>query len=279
MAFKIAVVMNIILVALIAGNRAACTPGGYLEPTPTTNCVNVWASWSAQLVPLNKLLVIIIVVVCLNNASEGWSIPRCSRPLYPLLRLLAASATVARPATRYTEAIKLSRKVSHLGLPLRAVASNAATDYGKRRALRLELRTHLNRVDAAFIQAADQLAGDRTAAALRLAKLAALATDNIAAGHFKAVLPAEVLPEEDTLEPDRLDGRRLATACLSAAVIVGIAFVALSPLGAPVELLLPLALVAFLILVYTLLAFFFGLSEATRLTRSIGGFFSAGPPL
>ncbi|MGI5196525.1 hypothetical protein ACQEVY_23230 [Streptomyces sp. CA-288835] len=33
------------------------------------------------------------------------------------------------------------------------------------------------------------------------------------------------------------------------------------------------------ILVYTLLASRFGLSEATRLTRSVGGFFSASPPL
>lgn len=170
------------------------------------------------------------------------------------------------------------------GLPLGSAATdvrfyNAASDFGKRRALRRELRTHLNRVDAAFIQAADQLAGDRTAAALRLAELAALTTNNIAAGRFTAVLPAEALPEEDSVEPDRLDGRRLATACLCAAVIVILAFFALSPLGAPVELLVPLAVVAFLVLVYTLLAFRFGLSEATRLTRSIGGFFSASPPL
>lgn len=75
------------------------------------------------------------------------------------------------------------------------------------------------------------------------------------------------------------DGRRLATACLWAAAIVTASFVALSPLGAPVELLVPLAVVAFPVMVYTLLAFQYGLSEATRLTRSIGGFFSAGPPL
>ncbi|WP_172633331.1 hypothetical protein [Streptomyces sp. 6-11-2] len=50
-------------------------------------------------------------------------------------------------------------------------------------------------------------------------------------------------------------------------------------MGAPVELLVPLAVVAFPVMVYTLLAFQYGLSEATRLTRSIGGFFSAGPPL
>ncbi|MFE2970449.1 hypothetical protein ACFXKC_43770 [Streptomyces sp. NPDC059340] len=45
------------------------------------------------------------------------------------------------------------------------------------------------------------------------------------------------------------------------------------------ELLVPLALVAFIVVVYALLAFRYGLSEATRLTRNIGGFFSASPPL
>jgi hypothetical protein len=93
-----------------------------------------------------------------------------------------------------------------------------------------------------------------------------------------AVLPAEELLEEVSLGPDRLDGRRLATVCLWAAAVVILAFLALSPLGVPVELLVPLAVVAFLILVYTLLAFRFGLSEATRLTRSIGGFFSVSRP-
>ncbi|WP_307538406.1 hypothetical protein [Streptomyces sp. V3I8] len=279
LAFKVAAVSNAFLMVLIAGNRASCRPGGYLEPTPTGDCAGVWASWSAQLVPLNFLLALVIVTVWFTSASEGWSIPRCSRPIYPLLSLLAASATVARPATRYTEAIKLSQRVSLLGLPLRTFAGNAASDFGKRRALRRDLRTHLNRVDAAFIQAADQLAGNRAAAALRLAELSALTANNIAAGRFTAVLPTEALPEVDSIEPDRLDGRRLATACLCAAVIVILVFSALSPLGVPVELLVPLAMVMFLILVYTLLAFRFGLSEATRLTRSIGGFFSASPPV
>ncbi|MFH8469513.1 helix-turn-helix domain-containing protein [Streptomyces sp. NPDC017991] len=41
----------------------------------------------------------------------------------------------------------------------------------------------------------------------------------------------------------------------------------------------PAKLVTFLVMVYALLAFRYGLSEATRLTRSIGGFFSANPPL
>ncbi|MGQ4482664.1 hypothetical protein [Streptomyces sp. SAS_276] len=227
----------------------------------------------------NILLAISIAIVWINSAAGGWSIPRCSRPIYPLLSLLTVSAIVARPATKYTEAIKLSQQVSRLGLLLRTLAGNAASDFGSRRAFRRELTTHLNRVDAAFIEAADQLAADRTTAARRLAELGALASNNIANGRFTAVLPAEALADEVSLEPDRLDGRRLATACLFAAVIVIFTFVVLSPLGAPVELLVPLAVVAFPVLVYTLIAFRYGLSEATRLTRSIGGFFSAGPPL
>ncbi|MCX4233515.1 hypothetical protein [Streptomyces ortus] len=279
MTFKVAAVVNVLLVTLIAGNRGACRTGGYLEPTPTADCTGVWTSWSIQLASFNTLLAFVIVIVLLNSAAEGWSIPRCSRPIYPLLSLLAVSATVARPATKYTEAIKLSQKVSHLGLPLRTFAGHAASDFGNRRALRRELATHLNRVDAAFIKAADQLAGDRTLAARRLAELAAGAANSIAAGRFTAVLPAEALPEEISLEPDRLDGRRLAKACLWSAGTVILVCVALSPLGTPVELLVPLAVVAFPILVYTLLASRFGLSEATRLTRSIGGFFSTSPPL
>lgn len=278
-AVKIATVGNCILVILLVGNRAVCTPGGLMEPTSTDDCTGVRTNLFVQLVPLNFLMAVSIALVLFQLASEGWSIPRCSRPIYPLLRLLAASAVVTRPATRYTEAIKLSQSVSRLGLPLRRFADRAALDFGKRPALRRELKTHLNRVDAAFIQAADQLAGDRTVAALQLAELAALAANNIAAGRFTSVLPAEILPEEDSARPDQQDGRRLAIACLSAAVMLILVFYALSPLGAPVELLVPLAIVAFPILVYTLLASSLGLSEATRLTRSIGGFFSASPPL
>ncbi|MFE7216813.1 hypothetical protein ACFY0A_45065 [Streptomyces sp. NPDC001698] len=114
---------------------------------------------------------------------------------------------------------------------MQTFAGNAAADFGNRRELRSTLATHLNRVDAAFIQAADRLASDRAAAARQLAELAALAANNIAAGRFTAVLPAEALAEEAPLEPDRLDGHRLATACLWAAAIVTASFVALSPLG------------------------------------------------
>jgi hypothetical protein len=193
--------------------------------------------------------------------------------------LLEFSTTVARPDARYTEAIKLSQKVSLLGVLLRRLASNAAADFGNRRALRRAMAGHLNRVDAAFIEAADRLAGDRATSAKQLAELSALAANNISAGRFTTILPTEALTAEASLEPDQLDGRRLGAACLWAAVIVTVSFLVLSALGAPVELLVPLAVVAFLVLVYALLASRYGLSEATRLTRSIGGFFSASPPL
>ncbi|MFJ3799934.1 hypothetical protein ACIPSJ_27085 [Streptomyces sp. NPDC090088] len=81
------------------------------------------------------------------------------------------------------------------------------------------------------------------------------------------------------LEPDRLDGRRFGIACLWAAVLVIASSSVLSPLGASAELLVPLAMVAFFVLVYALLAFRYGLSEATRLTRTIGGFLSANQSL
>ncbi|MGX1471193.1 UNVERIFIED_CONTAM: hypothetical protein RKD50_000001 [Streptomyces canus] len=276
---KIVAWINAFLMVLIIGSRGVCTPGGWIEPRPDQDCTGAFAPWSTQLAQINILMALLVGVVWLAVAGEGGAIPRCSKPIYPLLGLLAASADVARPTTRYTEAIDLSQRVSHLGLPLRTLARNAAADFGNRRTLRRALAIHLNRVDAAFIRAADQLASDREASARKLAELAALAANNIAGGRFTTVLPAEALAEEASIEPDRLDGRRLASACLWAAAIIMAFFLALSPLGAPVELLVPLALVGFLVLVYTLLAFRYGLSEATRLTRSIGGFFSAGPPL
>lgn len=278
-ALKVAISMNVLIVVLVAGNRGACRPGGMFEPTPTTDCTWAHTAWFTPLWAFDIMLLLALGTAWVLVAAQGELIPRCSKPIYPLLNLLTVSAAVARPATRYTEAIKLSQQISRLGLPLRALARNAAADFGSRRALRRTLATHLNRVEAAFIEAADQLAADREASAKRLAELAAEAANNIAAGRFTTVLPAEALAEEAPLEPDRLDGRRLATACLWAAAIITASFLALSPLGAPVELLVPLALVGFLVLVYTLLAFRYGLSEATRLTRSIGGFFSASPPL
>jgi hypothetical protein len=228
---------------------------------------------------MNASVLILLGALWLVDAIRGRTTARCSRPLHSLLDLLTCSAVTSRPDAPYTQAIKLSQKVSRLGLPLRALARTAAEDFGKRRALRTELVKHLGRVDSAFIDAANQLAGDRQASARRIGELAAHAANNIACGRFTAVLPPEALAEDPPLEPDQLDGRRLGTSCLWAAIIVAGAFAVLSPLGVAAELLVPVALIAFLVVVYALLAFRYGLSEATRLTRSIGGFFSAGPPL
>ncbi|MEU0032335.1 hypothetical protein [Streptomyces sp. NPDC006335] len=259
--------------------RAQCTPGGLFKPTPTTDCTMAKASPWLFVAIFSIIVLTGLVIMWVVAAAQGVTIVRCSRPLYPLLDLLVSSAEVVRPATRYTQAIELSQKVSRLGLPLRNLARNAAADFGNRRALRSDLIKHLGRVDAVFIDMANGLAGEREAAAHRLGELAAQACNNIAAGRFTAILPADVLPEEVPLEPDQLDGRRLGTACLWAAAIVTSSFLILSPLGAPVELLVPLAMVAFIVMVYAILAFRHGLSEATRLTRSIGGFFSASPPV
>ncbi|MEV1083719.1 hypothetical protein AB0I98_36835 [Streptomyces sp. NPDC050211] len=151
-ALKIAIPVNVLFVVLIAGNRAACTPGGVLEPQPTSDCTSVYAPWLTQLGAFNLLVVLALFVLWTRVTGEGIAIPRCSKPIYPLLSLLTASAIVTRPTTRYTEAIKLSQQISRPGPPLRTVASNAAADFGNRRALRSELATHLNRVDAAFIE-------------------------------------------------------------------------------------------------------------------------------
>lgn len=278
-ALKGIVILNVVVLLAIAVNHGACTPGGTFEPTPTTDCHWAQSGWLTPVWEMDVAVPLLYLFHWVHVATLGETMPRCSKPIYPLLNVLTLSATVARPGTRYTEAIKLSRQVSHLGVTLRELAQHAAADFGKRRALRAALAAHLNRVDAAFLEAADQLAGDREASAKKLAELATVATNNIAAGHFTAVLPPGALAEDAPLEPDRLDGRRLATACLWAAAILTASFLALSPFGAPVELLVPVALVGFPVLVYTLLAFRYGLSEATRLTRSIGGFFSASPPV
>lgn len=262
-----------------AFNRGVCTPGGVLEPETPSDCTLGQLSWDNMLDILLVVNVLALGLCWIQMAAMGETVPRCSKPIYPLLKLLTASATVARQNARHREAIKLSQQVSDSGLLLRALGRHAAADFGQRRALRRALTTHLSRVDAAFIHTADGLAADRTASTKQLAALAALAANNIAAGHFTALLPAEALAEQATLEPDRLDGRRLATACLWAVTIVTVSFVVLSPLGAPVELLVPLALAAFLVLVYALLALRYGLSEATRLTRSIVGLLPGNPSL
>lgn len=278
-ALKALALISVAIVLLVEFKAGVCTPGGMLNPTPADDCATAREPWSAMLWRIDSIFVIVLAGFWVYEAADGQTVARCSKPLYPLLDLLRISATVARPESRHADAIKLSRKVSRLGVHFRAVASDAAKDFGNRRALRSALAAHLNRVDAAFIETADRLAADRVTAARNLAELAALAANNIADGRFTTVLPDEYLDEKAPMEPDRLDGRRLGAACLSAAVGVTVSFYLLSPLGASVELLIPLALVAFPVLVYALLAFRYGLSEATRLTRSIGGFFSSSPPL
>ncbi|MER7684852.1 hypothetical protein [Streptomyces sp. NPDC097610] len=279
MALKVMASASVFVLLLTALYHGSCTPGGVLKPSPTDDCSMAKVNWWTLLWQFDLLVLIALGFFWVADARQGGTIARCSRPLYPLLNLLTCSAAVARPGTRYTEAVKLSQQVSRLGLPLRTFASHAAADFGNRPALRSELTEHLSCVDAAFIKTANRLAGDPEASARTLGELAARAANSIAAGRFTVVLPAESLPRDAPLEPDQLDGRRLGAACLWAAVIVTSSFLILSPLGAPAELLVPLAMVAFFVLVYALLAFRYGLSEATRLTRSIGGFFSASPPL
>ncbi|SEF18975.1 hypothetical protein, partial [Streptomyces sp. Ag109_O5-10] len=213
------------------------------------------------------------------EAMRGWLIARCSRPLYQLLDVLAFSATVTRAGTPYTESIKLSQRVSQLGQPLRTFADHASSDFGNRQALRSNLVDHVNQVDATFGKVANQLVSDRESSARKLGELAALGANSIAVGRFAAILPAEELAVDAPLEPDQLDGRRLAKACLWSVASVTTFFLALSLLGAPSALLLPMAMIAFIVLVYGILAFQYGLLEASRLTRSIGGFFSANPPI
>ncbi|WP_141202781.1 hypothetical protein [Streptomyces griseorubiginosus] len=279
MALRMTALVSVLALALVAATHGACTPGGTLEPTPDTDCSLSKYSWWVPLLAMNIFMLALLGLLWFADAIRGQTTARCSRPLHPLLALLTCTAATSRPDVTYTQAIKLSQKVSRLRLPLRVLARTAAEDFGKRRALRTELVRHLGRVDSAFIEAANQLAGDREASARRIGELAAHAANNIACGRFTAVLPPEVLAEDPPLEPDQLDGRRLGTSCLWAAIIVACTFTVLSPLGVPAELLVPVALIAFLVVVYALLAFRYGLSEATRLTRSIGGFFSAGPPL
>ncbi|WP_406369744.1 hypothetical protein OG788_07960 [Streptomyces sp. NBC_00647] len=276
---KITVITDAFTALAWALNRGLCTPGGVLEPETDMDCTLGVLNWDNVVHLLLIFNVLTLGFGWIQMAAMGETVPRCSQPIYPLLKLLTASATVARRNARHGEAIKLGQQVSELGPLLRALARHVAEDFGQRRALRRALTTHLSRVDAAFIEVADLLAADRTASAKQLAELAALAANNIAAGHFTAILPAEALAEQATLEPDRLDGRRLATACRWAVVIVTVSFVVLSSLGAPAEFFVPPAFVVFPVLVYARLAFRYGLSEATRLTRSIFGFFPPNPPL
>ncbi|MFD7799967.1 hypothetical protein, partial [Streptomyces anulatus] len=95
--------------------------------------------------------------------------------------------------------------------------------------------------------------------------------------------PLSRLPPEPAvvghIHPDGRPAPRLAKACLWSAITVTAFALLLAGLGAPAELLVPLAVVAFVVTAYVLLGLWYGLGEATRLTRSLMSFFSAGPPL
>lgn len=277
-ALKFVAIASALGILSVARVQASCTPGGMFNPSPGDDCSRV-DSWWPLVAQAAGVMAFLVLLMWPYDAMRGETISRCSKPLYLLLDLLASAAAVARPGTPYVDAIKLSRKVSGLGLPLRTFARHAAADFGDRRALRTELRRHVDRVNVTFAEAANQLASTPESSARRLSELAAHSANSIAAGRFVALLPEEMIAQDTPLEPDRLDGRRLGSAVLLAVVVVTAFFIVLSPLGAPVEIVVTLALVAFPATVFTLLAFRYGLSEATRLTRSIGSFFSASPPL
>lgn len=185
--------------------------------------------------------------------------------------------------SHYTDVGKLRKKVRKVALPLREVASDAASAFGAGRAIRKELISHVRLVEMAITQAADELMPDREGAARKLGLLSATAASSIAADRFQEVLPEALLPSADpgegSMAPDRLDGLRLAKACLWSVLCVTLFSLLLAWLGAPAELMVPLAVLAFPVTVYVLLAARHGLNEATRLTRSISAFFSSGPPL
>ncbi|MFI6469791.1 hypothetical protein ACIBL5_05935 [Streptomyces sp. NPDC050516] len=184
---------------------------------------------------------------------------------------------------RYTHAVKLNKKVARLSQPLWQLARDATSEFQSSRTVRRELREHVRRVTLAFTQAADGLMRDREVAARKLGSLAATAASNIAVDRFPEILPESLLPSTDPgespLEPDRLDGRRLANACGWSLISDTTFSLFLAWLGGPAEVLVSLAVLGFPVAVYVILAAKYGLSEATRLTRSISSFFSSGSPL
>ncbi|MGW2088958.1 hypothetical protein [Streptomyces sp. NPDC001880] len=266
----------------VVSRPAACRPGGLLTtdgahcPTYTEYVFGPNADPWVSITPSLGLLALFWII----SVWRGENIPRLYKPLYLLLALLTASADlIAVDGGRYTKATRLSAKAAELGLPLRTVARNAASDFGNRGVLRKELLSHAELVETAVMQAADGLVQDRAASARKLGTLAGLIAGSIAADRFTQMLPPAELPEEAVIEPDRLDGRRLAKACLWSAITVTASALLLAGLGTPAELLVPLAVVAFGVTAYVLLGLWYGLGEATRLTRSLMSFFSAGPPL
>jgi hypothetical protein len=219
-------------------------------------------------------------VMIITGAQRGSYVASRYQPIYPLLDLLAISAVIATSDTpSHADAVKLNKKAAALPGPLHDVARHIASAYGDRKRVRAELWDHAARVAAEFTGAAEGLVADRSSAARRLGILSAAVAGNIAAERFTQLLSQAELREETPLEPDRLDGRRLARACLFSALAVAGCCSLLAALNAPVELLLPLALIAFLAIAYLSLASKYGLSEANRLTRAMGLFFSTSPPV
>ncbi|MFD9353593.1 hypothetical protein [Streptomyces sp. NPDC060031] len=279
---RIAIFFAVLALLAVVTRPAACRPGGLLTtgqawcPTYSAYVFGPNADPWVSITPTLSLIVFLWIV----SAWRGENILRLYQPLYPLLDLLTASADLTTmDGIRYTNAVKLSAKAAELGLPLRTVARDAASDFGARGALREELLTHADLVETAIMQAADGLVADRTGSARKLGTLAGAIAANVAAGQFTKMLPHADLPEEAVIEPDRLDGRRLAKACLWSTISVTAFALLLARLGAPAELLMPLAVVAFIVMAYVLLGLWYGLGEATRLTRSLMSFFSAGLPL
>lgn len=264
----------------------ACRPGGILDAGPVS-C----GSYSAYVLgpggdprTAGALVCISVVLVFVWSLWRADHIARCYEPLYPLLSLLSASGDLVGMAeSHYTDAGRLRKKVRRVGLPLREVAGDAASAFGAGRAIRKELVSHVRLVETAFTQAADELMRDREGAARKLGLLAATAASSIAVDRFQEMLPEALLPSEESgegsLAPDRVDGLRLAKACMWSVLCVTLFSLLLAWLGAPAELMAPLAILAFPVAVYVLLAARHGLNEASRLTRSISAFFSSGPPL
>ncbi|MFB6716484.1 hypothetical protein [Streptomyces sp. NPDC056358] len=283
---RVLIAFVVLGVTAVVTYRPACRPGGILDVGPVS-C----GSYSAYVLgpggdprATGAFVCISMVLVFVWSLWRAEHIARCYEPLYPLLSLLSASGDLVGMAeSHYTDAGRLRKRVRRVGLPLREVAGDAASAFGAGRAIRKELVSHGRLVDTAFTQAADELMRDREGAARKLGLLAATAASSIAADRFQEMLPEALLPSEGSgegsLAPDRVDGLRLAKACAWSALCVTLFSLLLAWLGVPAELMVPLAILAFPVAVYVLLAARHGLNEASRLTRSISTFFSSGPPL
>ncbi len=273
-------------VTAVVTYRPACRPGGILDVGPAS-C----GSYSAYVLgpggdprATTAFVCVSMVLVFVWSIWRAEHIARCYEPLYPLLSLLSASGDLVGMAeSHYTDAGRLRKKVWRVGLPLREVAGDAASAFGVSRAIRKELVSHVRLVETTFTQAADELLRDREGAARKLGLLAATAASSIAVDRFQEILPEALLPSEESgegsLAPDRVDGLRLAKACTWSVLCVTLFSLLLAGLGVPAELMVPLAILAFPVAVYVLLAARHGLNEASRLTRSISTFFSPGPPV